>query len=54
VTAYRRCSKRKGDEALRAHHLNRITSRFKTTISPEGSRRLARLLALDDDATQDE
>jgi hypothetical protein len=47
VTAYRRHGNK--DEALRARHLNRITSKFKTTISPEGARRLVRLLALDDD-----
>jgi hypothetical protein len=36
-------------EALRAFHLHRVTSKFKTTISPESARRLARLLALDND-----
>jgi hypothetical protein len=36
--------------ALRAYHLHRVTSQFTTTISAESARRLARLLALDDDA----
>lgn len=36
-------------DALRAYHLHRVTSQFKTTISAESARRLARLLALDDD-----
>jgi hypothetical protein len=31
--------------ALRAYHLHRVTSKFKTTISAESARRLARLLA---------
>jgi hypothetical protein len=35
-------------DALRAHHLHRVTSQFKTTISAESARRLARLLAVDD------
>lgn len=45
MSAYRR----NGQDALRVYHLHRVTSKFKTTISPEGARRLARLLALDDD-----
>jgi hypothetical protein len=36
-------------DALRAYHLHRVTSQFTTTISAESARRLARLLALDDD-----
>jgi hypothetical protein len=34
---------------LRAYHLRRVTSKFNTTISPENVRRLAFLLAPDDD-----
>jgi hypothetical protein len=42
---------RQQENALRAFHLARITSQFITTISPEGARRLARLLSLDDTST---
>jgi hypothetical protein len=50
--ANRACSQK----ALRAYHLHRVTSKFKTTISPESARRLARLLALgsDKETTSDE
>jgi hypothetical protein len=34
-------------DALRAHHLERVTRAFKTEISPENAPRLARLLATD-------
>jgi hypothetical protein len=47
VSAY----KATDQDALRAYHLHRVTSQFTTTISPESARRLARLLALDDDGT---
>jgi hypothetical protein len=52
VNAHKAC----GRQALRAYHLHRVTSKFKTTISPESARRLARLLALDNEteATHDE
>lgn len=44
MTAY----KRERNDALRAYHLHRVTSQFTTTISMEGARRLARLLAFND------
>jgi hypothetical protein len=53
VTAYRR-NPNEREKAHRAYHLHRVTSQFTTTISPEGARRLARLLALDDDTTESE
>jgi hypothetical protein len=46
--------RRSRNDALRAYHLKRVTSKFPKTISPEGARRLVRLLTLDDDATQKE
>ncbi|MBV9853122.1 MAG: hypothetical protein JOY82_01170 [Streptosporangiaceae bacterium] len=45
MTAYRQDI---SQDALRAYHLRRVTSQFKTTISAENALRLARLLALDD------
>jgi hypothetical protein len=39
-------------DALRAYHLERVTSKFKTAISPENARRLARLLSLGTDAEE--
>jgi hypothetical protein len=41
VSAYRQITDTK---ALRAYHLHRVTSKFKTTISKEGARRLSWLL----------
>jgi hypothetical protein len=42
---------RQQENAHRAYHLKRITSKFRTTISPEGAQRLARLLSLDESST---
>jgi hypothetical protein len=42
---------RRQESAHRAYHLNRITSQFRTTISQEGARRLARLLSIDGNVT---
>lgn len=56
MSAYRRerqdehCTYRQRENAHRAFHLHRITSKFTTTISAEGVRRLARLLAADENA----
>ena len=48
MSAYRR----KGQEALYAYHLDRVTSKFRMVISAENAELLAGLLASDDDDEQ--
>jgi hypothetical protein len=49
VKAYRR----KDQDALRAYHLDRVTSKFKMVISAENAELLAGLLDDDDAGRQD-
>jgi hypothetical protein len=51
VNAY---SRKTEQDALRAYHLDRVTSKFKMVISAENAELLARLLAAGSDDDYDE